>query len=254
MTTTPAEMRGPARAGSHASKLSDMALVATLVGVVVILAVSFINQRELRRLSARVTQLETLTTAAGTQGGNLNKVYDVDVSTGPAKGPEAAAITVAEFSDFECPFCLAVNPTIKQLEDKYNGKVRVVWKHLPLVGVHARAMDAAIAAEAAKNQGKFWEFHDKLFANQQRLEPDDLKLYAQQLGLDLTRFDHDRENPEMKARVEADMAQAAALGVKSTPTFFINGRLVRGAMPFETFTTIVDAELAKQSSRQASSN
>jgi protein-disulfide isomerase len=135
--------------------------------------------------------------------------------------------------------------------------VRFVWKHLPLVGIHPQAMGASLAAEAARRQGKFWEYHDKLFANQKKLEPDDLKRYAQELGLDMARFDQDRQDPELKTKVQADMAEATSLGVKSTPTFFINGRLVRGAMPFETFSSIIDEELAKQNTSlapKASSN
>jgi protein-disulfide isomerase len=251
---TPDEMRGTSSSTSRSSKLGDVALVAALVGLVMILVVSFINQKELRRLSARVTQLETAASAPGAQGAALNKVYEVDVATAPAKGPATAIVTVAEFSDFQCPFCQRVNPTLKQLEDAYKGRVRFAWKHLPLVGIHPHAMSAAIAAEAARNQGKFWEYHDKLFANQERFEPDDLKRYAQELGLDIARFDKDRDDPELKTKVQEDMAQATALGVKSTPTFFINGRLVHGAMPFETFATIIDQELAKQTTPRASSN
>jgi protein-disulfide isomerase len=247
----PDEMRGTARSSSHSSKLGDVALAAALVGIIVILAVSIVNQRELRRLSARVTQLETLAAAPAAQGAVLNKVYEVDVATAPAKGPSTATVTIAEFSDFQCPFCLGVNPTIKQLEDTYKDRVRFVWKHLPLVGIHPHAMSAAVAAEAARNQGKFWEYHDKLFANQERLELGDLKQYAQELGLDIARFDKDRDDPELKTKVQADMAEATALGVKSTPTFFINGRLVRGAMPFETFATIIDQELAKPNTSPA---
>jgi protein-disulfide isomerase len=131
-----------------------------------------------------------------------------------------------------------------------------VWKHLPLVGIHKNAMGAAIAAEAARNPATFWEYHDKLFANQERLEPDDLSRYARELGLDLARFEKDRSDPGLKAKVQADMAEATALGIKSTPTFFINGRIVRGAMPFETFATIIDVELARHpaSRRESSSN
>jgi protein-disulfide isomerase len=250
----PDEMRATARPGSQGSKLGDVALVGTLVGVLMVLTVSFINQKELKRLSARVTQLETVTTAAAAQGAGLAKLYDVDVAAAPAKGPVTASITIAEFSDFQCPFCFRVNPTIKQLEDKYKGQVRLVWKHLPLIDTHPHAMDAAVAAEAARNQGKFWEYHDALFANQERLDPDDLKGYADRLGLDVERFEKDTRDPALKEKVQADMAEATALGVKSTPTFFINGRLVRGAMPLETFTAIIDDELAKQNSRRASSN
>jgi protein-disulfide isomerase len=195
-----------------------------------------------------------LATAPAAQGATFNKVYEIGVATAPAKGPATATVTIAEFSDFQCPFCLGVNSTLKQLEDTYKGRVRIVWKHLPLVGIHARAVSAAVAAEAARNQGKFWEYHDKLFANQKKFDPDDLKRYAQELGLDIARFEKDREDAELKAKVQADVAEATALGIKSTPTFFINGRLVRGAMPFETFSAIIDDELAKRNGPRASSD
>jgi protein-disulfide isomerase len=253
----PDEMLKTSRSSPHSSKLADAALLATLVGVVVILVVSMINKRELTRLSARVTQLETLASAPTPPGAFLNKVYEIDVATAPAKGPATAAVTIAEFAEFQCPFCMRVTPTLKQVEETYKGRVRFVWKHLPLTSTHANAMGAAVAAEAARRQGKFWEYHDKLLANQKRLESDDLKRYARELGLDSARFDTDREDPDLTSKVQADIAEATALGVTSTPTFFINGRVVRGAMPFETFSTIIDEELAKQSSPRspdASSN
>lgn len=243
---TSGEPRDASRSGSAPSRLGDVALAATLVGVIVILVVSMINKRDLSRLNARVTQLETLATAPTPQATTLNKVYSVDVATGPAKGPASAPVTIAAFSEFECPFCSSATPTLKQLERAYKDRVRFVWKHLPLTSIHPHAMNAALASEAARNQGKFWEYHDKLFANQKRLEPDDLTRYAQELGLDVARFEKDRTDPQIKKRVEADIAQAAALSVKSTPTFFINGRIVRGAMPFETFSTIIEQQLTKR--------
>jgi len=242
MTTD--ETRAP-RSSSPSTKVADVAMVATLVGVIVILVVSMLNKRELQRLSARVTQLETLAAAPTPRGALLNKVYEVDIATAPAKGVTTAPVTIAEFSEFQCPFCRQVTATLEEIEKTYKDRVRFVWKHLPLVGIHPRAMGAAVAAEAARKQGRFWEYHDKLFANQERLEADDLRRYAQELGLDLARFDSDREDPDLTTKVQADMAEATALGVKSTPTFFINGRLVSGAMPFETFSTIIDDELAK---------
>jgi protein-disulfide isomerase len=251
---TPDEMRTASGSSSRGSKLADVALFATLVGVIVMLIVSLMNKREVQRLSARVAQLETLAKAPRAQGSVVDKIYEVDVSTAPAKGPAAAAVTIAEFAEFQCPFCLRVTPTLKQLEERYKGKVRFVWKHLPLNVIHAHAMDAALAAEAAKNQGKFWEYHDKLFDNQGKLDRSDLKRYAHELGLDITRFEKDLDDPALKKNVEADIAEASALAVQATPTFFINGRLVQGAMPFETFSTIVEEELAKQRTRQAASN
>ena len=245
------EMRTTSSSGATTSKLGDVAMIATLVGVIVIVVVSMLNKRELQRLNARVKQLEAVAAAPTPVRALSNKVYEVDLATAPAKGVDTAAVTIAEFAEFQCPFCQNVTATLQQIEERYKDRVRFVWKHLPLVSIHSHAMDASVAAEAARNQGKFWEYHDKLFANQKRLEPEDLRRYAQELGMDVVRFDRDREGQELKTKVLADMAEATALGVTSTPTFFINGRPVSGAMPFETFSTIIDEELAKQN-KQAS--
>jgi protein-disulfide isomerase len=229
-------------------------MVAILVGVLVTLAVSLINRREVRRLSARVTQLESIANAPTPQAALLDKVYAVDITGAPVKGPEHAPVTLVVFSEFQCPFCLQVTPTLKQLEETYKDRVRFVWKHLPLTSIHAYAMGAAIAAEAARNQGKFWEYHDKLFANQERIAPEDLKRYAQELSLDTSRFEKDLDDPGLKEKVLSDMAQATSLSVKSTPSVFINGRLVKGAMPYETYATIIDHELAKRTARASNTS
>jgi len=246
---TPDEKRATSIPNSTTSKVGDFAMVATLVGVIVILAVSMLNKRELQRLNARVIQLETIAAAPTPTTALANKVYEVDLATAPARGADVAPVTIAEFAEFQCPFCQNVNATLQQVEERYKDRVRFVWKHLPLVSIHSHAMDAAVAAEAARNQGKFWEYHDKLFANQKQLEPENLRRYAQELGMDLARFDQDRQNTDLKTKVLDDMAEATQLGVRSTPTFFINGRLVSGAMPFETFSTIID-EIGRASCRE----
>lgn len=122
--------------------------------------------------------------------------------------------------------------------------MRIAWKHLPL-DIHKNALGAALASEAARNQGKFWEYHDKLFANQAKLEPENLKQYARELNLDMARFEKDLVDPTVKKRVEDDSAEARTLGVTGTPGFFINGRFLRGAAPFETFTKTIDEELTR---------
>jgi len=106
-------------------------------------------------------------------------------------------------------------------------------------------MGAAIASEAAKNQGKFWEYHDKLFANQSKLSGDDLKQYAKDLGLDIAKFEADIADPATKQRVSADMAEINSLGVSGTPGFFVNGRFISGAQPFDGFAKVINAELQR---------
>jgi protein-disulfide isomerase len=119
-----------------------------------------------------------------------------------------------------------------------------VWKHLPL-DIHKDAPAAHWASAAAQQQGKFWEFHDKLFANQRAIKVDNLKQYAQELGLDMARFDKDMADAKIKKLVDADMAEAAAMGLTGTPGFFVNGRYLRGAKPFEDFAKLINAELTR---------
>ena len=126
----------------------------------------------------------------------------------------------------------------------YGDKVRIVWKHLPL-DMHKSAMSAHLAAVAAEKQGKFWEFHDKLFANQQQLNLDAYKRHARELGLDVARFEKDLADLELKKRIDADKAEATSLGVTGTPGFFVNGRFLNGAKPFEEFAKVINAELTR---------
>jgi protein-disulfide isomerase len=149
-------------------------------------------------------------------------------SDDPARGDARAPVTVVEFSDFQCPFCSRAVPAVKEVEQAFGKDVRVVWKHLPLA-FHPNAMPAALAAEAAREQGKFWEMHDKLFANQQALSDASYEQYAKELKLDLGRFQAARQSPETKKRVEADLAAATAAGVTGTPTFVVNGEVVVGS-------------------------
>ena len=172
-----------------------------------------------------------------------NKIYNVEIKPGDAiKGNPNAPVTIAEFSDFQCPFCSRVNPTIKQIMDTYGDKVRIVFKHNPL-DFHKDAPLASEAALAAGAQGKFWEMHDVLFANQRALKRADLEKYAAQIGLNMNQFNADLESNKFKAQVDADLAQARSIGVRGTPNFFINGKKLTGAQPFERFKAKIDEAL-----------
>jgi protein-disulfide isomerase len=155
-------------------------------------------------------------------------------------------VTLVEFSDFQCPFCQRVAPTLKQVKEKYGDKVRVVWKDFPLTQIHPQAFKAGEAAHCAADQGKFWEYHDRLFANQQALQPNDLKKHATDLGLDATAFASCLDTSKYGERVRDGVAEGSRLGVNSTPTIYINGRVLSGAQPFETFVSVIDEELAKK--------
>ena len=123
--------------------------------------------------------------------------------------------------------------------------MRIVWKHYPLE-MHKDAPLAHFASVAAQQQGKFWEFHDKLFANQSKIKNDDLMKYAREIGLDMKRFQEDLVAPKTKAVVDADIAEVKSLGVTGTPAFYVNGRYLSGAKPFEEFAPLINAELAKR--------
>jgi protein-disulfide isomerase len=162
----------------------------------------------------------------------------------PLKGAENALVTIVEYSDFECPFCARVNPTLKQIFDtpEYAGKVRVIFKHNPLP-FHKNAPLAAEASLAAHAQGKFWEMHDKLFENMKALTRPDLEKYATEIGLDMVKFKEALDKNTYKDAVAKDLADAGKAGVKGTPHFLVNGKAISGAQPFDAFKTIIDVEI-----------
>jgi len=162
----------------------------------------------------------------------------------PQKGPRGAPVTVVVFSDFQCPFCTRVEPSLAQLQKAYPNDVRVIWKNYPLA-MHPQAMPAALAAEAAREQGKFWEMHDLLFQNQAQLAPAQYDAWAKQLGLDVKKFQAASASPATRARVEEDARMGARLAAQGTPTLYVNCRQVVGAQPYETFQKLVDEELGR---------
>ena len=172
--------------------------------------------------------------------------FQVDVSPDdPALGTVGAAVTLIEFSDFQCPFCARVMPTLKRVREAYGDRVRIVWKDFPLTSIHPQAFKASEGGQCAREQGKFWEYHDRLFANQQALEPESLKKHATDVGLDAARFNACLDQAKYGERVQEQMGVGTRLGVSSTPTMFINGRMVSGAQPYEVFATVIDEELER---------
>jgi len=163
---------------------------------------------------------------------------------GEVKGPEHAMVTIVEFSDFECPFCSTVQATLNRLQREFGSQLRQSFRHAPMPA-HPRAALASEAALAAGAQGKFWEMHDKLFANQSALARADLDRYARQIGLDMAAFAKALDGQVHKARVAEDVALARKLGVRGLPACFVNGRLIAGAKPYEYFKEVVEEELAR---------
>ncbi len=169
----------------------------------------------------------------------------IDVGTSPTKGPKDAAITIIEFSDFQCPYCSRANQTMEQVMKEYKGKVKLAFKNLPLP-FHKEADPAARAALAAHKQGKFWEMHDALFENQRKLSSSFYTETAKKLGLDVEKFKKDMESDSVKKQVKDDMELAKKHGISGTPGFFVNGVAVKGALPFQSFKSIIDRWLEKK--------
>ena len=172
----------------------------------------------------------------------------IATANSPSRGPAGAPIELVEFSDFQCPFCLRAHPTVEQVLTTYGDRVRFVYRHYPLPG-HPNARPAAEAAECAAEQGKFWPYHDRLFATQSKLSTTDLKQDAVELGLDASKFNACVDSHKYAAKVEADLRAGQEAGVDGTPAFFINGRIISGAQPFDVFKRIVDEELQLKQTR-----
>jgi protein-disulfide isomerase len=165
----------------------------------------------------------------------------------PQKGPDDALVTIVEVSDFECPFCGRVEPTLKQVQDKYGKDVRVVWLNNPLP-FHKNAKgaaNAALEAHAQKGDKGFWAMHEKMFANQKALTTDNLEKWAKELGLNMSKFKKALADDKYGKTIQEQQALASSLGARGTPAFFINGRNLRGAQPLPAFTALIDEELAK---------
>ena len=167
----------------------------------------------------------------------------VSVDDDPFIGPEDAPITIVQFAEYQCPYCSKSNEVVEQLMEAYEGKIKMVFRDFPL-SFHDRAVAAAVAANCAGEQGKYWEMHKVLMANQRRLQAPQLTSYAEGLGLDMAAFATCQVDPAQTAEVNKDAQDGAAVGVNGTPAFFINGIMLSGAQGFEAFETIIDRELA----------
>jgi protein-disulfide isomerase len=163
----------------------------------------------------------------------------------PLRGAVNAPVQIVEFSDFECPFCFRANPVVRQVLSTYGDRISLVYRHYPLPN-HPNARPAAEAAACANEQGRFWDYHDRLFANQSRLADADLKAHAAAVGLDAGKFNDCFDRRKYQDAVDADIDAAEAAGVTGTPAFFINGRPLNGAQPFEAFQRVIDEELARK--------
>ena len=182
-------------------------------------------------------------TAETTQSDQLTR-YVVDEGGNPSIGPADAPITIIEFSDYQCPYCQRWHEQVySRLLEEYPDQVRIVYRDFPLGG-HPQAIPAAEAANCANEQDAYWQYHDKLFSYEYNLGNDAYLAYASELGLDMTAFTDCIENEKYADEISSDIAYAQWLGVSSTPTFFINGIFIEGALPYESFKSVIDQELA----------
>ncbi len=203
------------------------AIGASLLGFVIFRAIELLPDSVLRRSESRAD----------------DPLVDLDDPVDPeldhVRGPADAAVTLVEYGDYECPYCGQAEPIVRALLAEFEDDLRYVYRNLPLTDVHPHAQLAAEAAEAAGGQGKYWEMHDLLFANRERLEPPDLRGYARELGLDEERFAHKVHRRHYAPRVERDVESADRSGVAGTPTFFVNGRRHHGAYDEGSLATVV---------------
>jgi len=166
----------------------------------------------------------------------------------PSKGPTDAPIELIEFSDFQCPFCQRANPTVEQVLKTYGNRIHFVYRHFPLPN-HPNARPAAEAAACADEQGRYWQFHDELFGNPAKLTDADLKEHAVAAGLDPSKFNACVDGRRFKNDVDKDVKEGSAVGVSGTPAFFMNGRALEGAQPFEAFKRVIDEALAAKNQK-----
>ncbi|MDH3454108.1 MAG: thioredoxin domain-containing protein [Desulfuromonadales bacterium] len=174
---------------------------------------------------------------------DLAYVHPLPVNNSAARGPEDAPVTITVFSDFQCPYCARLLPTLEQVMSTYPKQVRLVFKQFPL-SMHKFAQPAALASLAARNQGKFWPLHDQLFANSSKLSDAMIRQLAEGAGLDMKRFDLDMANPALQKEVAADIQLGTKAGVRGTPAAYVNGMQIKDR-GFSGFKQMIDAELQK---------
>jgi protein-disulfide isomerase len=178
----------------------------------------------------------------------------VEVAYDPARvrGNPKAPVMILEFSDYQCPYCHQVEPTVKELLAKYGDKVSLAYRDFPLTAIHSQAMISAVASRCALEQGKFWEYHDQLFTAS-KLEKDDLIQYARDLKLDDKQFGACLTSEKYKADIDKDTEAGRKAGVNGTPGFFINGVFLSGAQGQDAFARVIDDELSRKSNHPSAS-
>ncbi len=214
-------------------------------------------------LNEKIAKVSSGTSGGNAPADNVPKRIQVNADDDPYLGPKDAKVTVIEFSDYECAYCGAADgthdvliarfkqsdpswepavPKLKELAKE--GKIKFVYRDFPL-NIHKNAQKAAEASECADEQGKFWEYHDVLFENQDALDVSNLKKYAQEIGFDSAKFNECLDSGKMAAETKKDFTDGVSYGVSGTPAFFVNGVLISGAAPFKDFEGLINSELKR---------
>jgi len=176
---------------------------------------------------------------------------DIATAGHPTRGPQSATVTIVEFSDFQCPFCGGLFPTLKAIEKSYPEQVRIVYRQFPLTSIHPFAQKAAEASLCANDQKRFWEFHDSMFGDQAHLTVDDLKKRAVDLKMNTADFNSCLDGGAKASAVTSAIEEGRKAGVSSTPSMFINGRFLSGNQPYADIREIIEDELQRQAQAKA---
>jgi protein-disulfide isomerase len=232
---------------SALSFIAGMTVRSLLLGPTPVYVMGTIPSEDVPAPTSTVAGPGTSSSPGTAQPSPTVAVVSVSADDDPGLGPTDAAVLIVEFSDFQCFYCARfATETLGQILNTYGDSVRLVYRDFPLTSIHPQAQKAAEAAQCAHEEGKYWEYHDLLFQNQQALDVVNLKAYAEKVGLDTEAFDDCLDSGRFASEVSKDLTDGQVYGVTATPTFFINGRLVRGAQPFSVFQALIEEELAKQ--------
>lgn len=220
-------------------------IVFLIAGVIFVLQV-FRYTKEISSGENFLRRTDEVAPAAVFNKDNLSLRPIIESKDDPILGPAEAAVTIVEFSDFQCPFCRQSFPIIRELEKYYQGKIKVIYRDFPISQIHPDAMLAHLAANCAYEQGKFWAMHDKIFQNQERIKENDLKNYAAQIGLDRMAFNSCLSSNKYTQEINEDLQNGLTLGVSGTPTWFINGYKLEGVISLDTWKDLIEGVLGNK--------
>jgi len=217
-------------ANSQPTKKKRKVLKWVIIGIILVFVVLFV----IYFTGVVKTYLDDL------NSGDNTTIYDITTLDDPYAGSLEADVVIVEFADFQCPYCFQVFPTVREIISTYGDQIRFIYRDFPIDDIHPYAQNAAEAGECASEQDKFWEYHDKLFINQDNLDLASLKNYALELGLDTQEFNTCLDSNRYYTEVQQDFASGIVAGVEGTPTFFINDIQFQGAITVENFKSIID--------------